>query len=124
MATRELTLSTFQETLRSNDLVLIDFWAPWCGPCKAFGPIYEKVAKAHPEVVFGKVNTEDERELAGAMQIRSIPTLMIFRQNILLFSQPGLLPEAALEDLIGQAQKLDMDHVRAEIETRETKKAS
>lgn len=118
MATRELTLQSFQETLQNNDLVLIDFWAPWCGPCRAFGPIYEKVSASHPDVVFGKVNTEEERDLAGAMQIRSIPTLMIFRQNILLFAQPGLLPEAALEDLISQAQKLDMDEVRAEVEKR------
>jgi thioredoxin 1 len=116
MATVELTKDTFEETIVNNDIVLVDFWADWCGPCKIFAPTYEKVSQEHEGVVFAKVDTEAEQELAAYFQIRSIPTLMIFRDQIGIFSQPGALPEAALEDLINQTKALDMDAVRKEIE--------
>ncbi len=116
MATVNLTKDTFEETVLNNDIVLVDFWAEWCGPCKSFAPTYEKVSEKHEGVVFAKVDTEAEQELASYFQIRSIPTLMIFRENIGIFSQPGALPESALEDLIKQAAGLDMDTVRSEIE--------
>lgn len=115
MATVNLTKDTFEETVLNNDIVLVDFWADWCGPCKSFAPTYEKVSEKHEGVVFAKVDTQAEQELASYFQIRSIPTLMIFRDNIGIFSQPGALPENALEDLIGQAQGLDMDAVRREM---------
>jgi len=101
--------------------VLIDWWAPWCGPCRVFGPTYEKVAQKHPDITFGKVNTEEQQSLAGSFDIRSIPTLMILRDKVLLYSQAGALPEAALEDLIQQVRTLDMDKVRAEIAEQEKK---
>jgi thioredoxin 1 len=116
MATVNLTKDTFEDTVLNNDIVLVDFWADWCGPCKSFAPTYEKVSEKHEGVVFAKVDTEAEQELASHFQIRSIPTLMIFREKIGIFSQPGALPENALEDLIEQAQGLDMDTVRSEIE--------
>jgi thioredoxin 1 len=116
MATVDLTKDTFEETIVNNDIVLVDFWAEWCGPCKTFAPTYEKVSENHNGVVFAKVDTEAEQELASYFQIRSIPTLMIFRDQIGIFSQPGALPEAALEDLIEQTKGLDMDAVRREIE--------
>jgi len=116
MATVNLTKDTFEETITNNDVVIVDFWAEWCGPCKAFGPTYEAVSERHEGVVFAKVDTEAEQELAAYFQIRSIPTLMIFRENIGIFSQPGALPETALEDLIEQTMGLDMDVVRQEIE--------
>ncbi|MFF0584499.1 thioredoxin [Streptomyces sp. NPDC003781] len=111
-STVELTKENFDQTVTDNDFVLIDFWAEWCGPCKQFGPVYEKAAEANPDLVFGKVDTEAQPELAQAFGIQSIPTLMIVRDQVAVFAQPGALPEAALTDVIGQARKLDMDEVR------------
>ena len=116
MATINLTKDTFEETILENDTVLVDFWAEWCGPCRAFAPVFEKLSEQHPDIVFGKVDTEAEQELAGYFQIRSIPTLMAFREQIGVYSQPGALPEDALADLIEQLNGLDMDEVRKEIE--------
>ncbi len=115
MATVELTKDSFEDVILSNDMVLVDFWAEWCGPCRFFAPVYEKVAEDYPDVVFGKVDTEAEPELAGYFNIRSIPTIMIFRDKVGIFAQPGALPEDALIDLIGQAQQVDMDEVKREI---------
>jgi thioredoxin 1 len=114
MATVDLTQDTFESTLK-DDIVLVDFWAAWCGPCRMFAPVYEKASEQHPDIVFGKVDTEAERSLAAAAQITSIPTLMAFREGILVFAQPGALPGAALESLITQVKGLDMDVVRAKI---------
>lgn len=115
MATVELTAESFAETIEGNGIVLVDWWAAWCGPCRMFAPVFEKASEEHSDVVFGKVDTEAEQSLAAQAQISSIPTLMIFRDGILLFSQPGALPAPALEDLIGQVKALDMDEVRAEV---------
>jgi thioredoxin 1 len=123
MATVQITTKNFDETMKKGGIVLLDWWAPWSGPCRAFGPIYERVAAKHPDIVFGKVNTEEETALAGQFGIRSIPTLMIFRDETELFAQPGMLPEKALEDLVEQVRKVDMDDVRREIAEEETKKA-
>ena len=117
--TVEITGQNFKEVVERDGIVLIDWWAPWCGPCRVFGPTYEKVAQKHVDITFGKVNTEDQPELAGSFDIRSIPTLMILRDKVLLFSQPGALPEAALEDLIRQVRALDMEKVRADIAAQE-----
>ena len=114
MATVNLTKDNFEDTIVNNDIVLVDFWAEWCGPCKSFAPTYEKVSADHEGVVFAKVDTEAEQELAAYFQIRSIPTLMIFRDQIGIFSQPGALPEPALEDLIKQTKDLDMEAVKRE----------
>jgi len=121
-ATVEVNAKNFKEVVERDGIVLIDWWAPWCGPCRVFGPTYEKVADKHPDITFGKVNTEDQQDLAGAFDIRSIPTLMILRDKVLLFSQPGALPEAGLEDLIRQVRALDMEKVRAEIAEQEKAK--
>lgn len=115
MATVDLTKETFESTITDNDMVLVDFWAAWCGPCRSFAPTYDAVSEEHLDVVFGKVDTEAQQELAGNFGIQSIPTLMIFRDQIGIFSQPGALPEAALRDLIDQAKGLDMDEIRKEM---------
>jgi thioredoxin len=121
MATVQLTQKNFQQTVDKDGIVLIDYWAPWCAPCRAFGPVFEKASERHPDVVFGKVNTEDEQELASAFGIRSIPTLMIFRDRVLIFAQPGMLPAHVLDELIGKVKDLDMEKVRAEIEAEHKK---
>ena len=115
MALENLTAANFEERVLASDIAILDFWAPWCGPCKQFAPIFEKVAAENPDILFGKVNTEEEQALAGHFQIRSIPTIMILREGIGVFQQAGMLPEEALKDLIEQVKKLDMDEVRKEV---------
>jgi thioredoxin 1 len=122
--TVEVGIKNFKEVVERDGLVLVDWWAPWCQPCLRFAPTYEKVAAKYPGVTFAKVNTQEEQELAGEFGIMSIPTLMIFRDRIPLFAQPGALPETALEDLIRQANALDMDKVRAEIAEHEKQHAA
>jgi thioredoxin len=115
MATVDLTLDSFESTITSNDTVIVDFWASWCGPCRSFAPTYEAASEKNPDIVFGKVNTEEQQQLAQEFGIRSIPTLMVFRDQILLYSQPGALPGNVFEDLIDQVKALDMDDVRRQI---------
>lgn len=115
MATLELNKDNFQQVINDNANVIIDFWAPWCAPCRGFAPTFEAVSEKQPDIVFAKVNTEEQQEIAGAFNIRSIPTLMFFRDQIIIYSEAGALPASAFEQLIGQAMALDMDTVRAEI---------
>ncbi len=122
MATKNLKLDELESILNDNEIVLIDFWAEWCGPCKMFGPIFEKVSENHPDIAFTKVNTEEEQQLAAVFGIQSIPTLAIFRDNIMIFKQAGALPENALEDVIKQVRDLDMDKVREEVEAQQAEK--
>ncbi len=121
MAVVELTKQNFEDTVTNNAFVIVDFWAPWCGPCRSFAPTFESVSKEHENIVFAKVNTEEEQEIAAHFGIRSIPTLMIFRDKIIIFSQPGALPESAFKELIGKAGELDMDEVRKQIEQESDK---
>jgi thioredoxin len=114
MTTQTLTAQNFHETVEGNEIVLVDFWASWCGPCRQFGPVFEKASEAHPEIVFGKVDTEAERELAGAARITSIPTLTAFKNGHLVFSRPGALPAAALEQLVAAVVQLDVEAAVAE----------
>ena len=119
MATIDLTSQTFEETIENNDIVIVDFWAEWCGPCKSFSPIYEEVSEKYDDIVFGKIDTEAEQELAAHFQIRSIPTLMIFREQVVLFSQPGMLNAQQLEEVIGKVKEIDMAKVHEEIAAQE-----
>ena len=119
MAVVELTKENFEQVITSNSTVIVDYWAPWCGPCRGFAPVFEKVSESHADVVFAKVNTDEEQEIAAHFQIRSIPTLMVFRDQIIVFSQPGALPQGAFEQVVSKAKELDMDEVRKQIAKEE-----
>ena len=118
MAIVELTKENFEQVVTSNPTVIVDYWAPWCGPCRGFAPVFEKVSEKHPDVVFAKVNTDEEQEIASHFQIRSIPTLMVFREQIIVFSQPGALPQGAFEQVVDKVKQLDMDEVRKQVDSQ------
>ena len=120
MAVVELTKDSFEKTVTDNDFVIVDFWAPWCGPCRSFAPVFENVSEDNPDIVFAKVNTEEQQEIAAHFQIRSIPTLMIFREKVIIFSEAGALPEGAFRDLVTKAGELDMAEVRKQIEEQQS----
>ena len=123
MAIVELTKDNFEKTVNDHPIVVVDFWAPWCGPCRGFAPVFEKSSESHPDVVFAKVNTDEQQELAGAFGIRSIPTLMVFREKVILFQQAGALPGGALEQVISQAKTLDMAKVHQEVAAQQSSPA-
>ena len=120
VATVDVTQENLHQIVSGNNMVIVDFWAPWCGPCRSFAPAYEAASEKYPDIVFAKVNTEEQQALAGYFQIRSIPTLMIFREKIIVFAQPGALPASALDQVIDRANALDMDEVRRDIEAQGT----
>ncbi len=124
MATVELNKDNFEQVVTGNPVVIVDFWAPWCGPCRGFAPVFEKASESHADIVFAKVNTEDEQEIAAAFDIRSIPTLMVFRDKVILYSQAGALAAGALGDLIEKAKQVDMAEVQKEIAARENDEAA
>lgn len=121
MAVLELNEQNFEETILNNDFVIIDFWAPWCGPCRGFAPVYEAASEKHADITFAKVNTEEEQALAAHFQVRSIPTLVIFREKVIIYAQPGALPAGAFDDLVARAKEVDMAQVHAEVAAEEAK---
>jgi thioredoxin len=124
MATVVLTKDNFEQVVNGNDMIVVDFWAPWCGPCKGFAPVFEATSDKHADIIFGKVNTDEEQELAASFNVRSIPTLMLFREKVILFSQAGAIPGSALEQVIAKGKELDMAEVRKELAEREDKPAA